>query len=42
MKPRNTICLWYDAAAQRAFSAMMQVGKIDIAAIEAARHGGGG
>ncbi len=27
------------AAAQRAFAAMMEMGKIDIAAIEAARHG---
>ena len=41
MKPAtNTICIWYDrAAAKRAFEAMMQMGKIDIAAIEAARFG---
>jgi hypothetical protein len=39
---KNTICLWYDpdpAVAKRAFEAMMQMGKIDIAAIEAARRG---
>ena len=40
---KNTICLWYDgdalAAAKRAFEAMMTMGKIDIAAIEAARQG---
>ena len=36
----NTIRLWYDrAAAKRAFDAMMQMKKIDIAAIEAARRG---
>ena len=29
------------AAAKRAFDAMMEMGKIDIAAIEAARHGSG-
>jgi len=41
MKPaKNTICLWYDRAiAKRAFNAMMQMTKIDIAAIEAARRG---
>jgi predicted 3-demethylubiquinone-9 3-methyltransferase (glyoxalase superfamily) len=49
MVPKNTICLWYDgtaldaaqfyAAAKRAFEAMMQMGKIAIAAIEAARRG---
>ena len=37
---KNTICLWHDvAAAKRAFDAMMQMKKIDIAAIEAARRG---
>ena len=36
----NIIRLWYDrAAAKRAFDAMMQMKKIDIAAIEAARRG---
>ena len=41
VKPaKNTICLWYDpAAAKRAVDAMMQMKKIDIAAIEAARRG---
>jgi len=37
---KNTICLWYDgdaeAAARRAFKAMMTMGKIDIAKIEKA------
>jgi len=40
---KNVICLWYDdtaeAAAKRAFEAMMKMKKIDIAAIEAARRG---
>jgi predicted 3-demethylubiquinone-9 3-methyltransferase (glyoxalase superfamily) len=46
----NTIHLWYDREAEEAarfyapsfasaFEAMMQMGKIDIAAIEAARRG---
>jgi len=41
MKPaRNTVCIWYDrAAAKRTFEAMMQMTKIDIAVIEAARFG---
>ena len=55
MTGKNTLCLWYDgaaeeaarfyaqtfpdsAAAKRAFEAMMEMGKIDIAAIEAARR----
>jgi predicted 3-demethylubiquinone-9 3-methyltransferase (glyoxalase superfamily) len=40
---RNTVCLWYDDdaedAAQFAFEAMMDMRKIDVAAIEAARRG---
>ena len=48
---KNTICLWYDnaaeeaasfsdrAAAKRAFEAMMTMRKIDIVAIEAAVRG---
>jgi hypothetical protein len=43
-KPKNTICLWFnkdaqDAARFYAFNAMMEMGKIDIAQIEAARRG---
>jgi len=38
---KNTVCLWYDGGAKRAFDAMMTKTKtkIDIAAIEAARRG---
>jgi len=42
MKPKNTICLWFDNGAQEAarfYAAMMTMGKIDVAAIEAARRG---
>ncbi|HEU5080369.1 MAG TPA: hypothetical protein VFT72_14250 [Opitutaceae bacterium] len=43
--PKNTICLWYDkdaldaARSKRAFDAMMDMGKIDIAKIEAPIRG---
>ena len=44
MVSKNTICLWYngnaqDAAAKRAFDAMMTMKKIDVAKIAAARRG---
>jgi predicted 3-demethylubiquinone-9 3-methyltransferase (glyoxalase superfamily) len=39
MTPKNTICLWFDDEAKRAFEAMMPMTKIDIATIEAARRG---
>ena len=39
MTPKNTICLWFDDEAKRAFVAMMPMTKIDIATIEAARRG---
>ena len=46
-KPKNTICLWYDKdalaaggpGAKRAFAAMMDMGKIDVATIQAAVRG---
>ncbi|MDB5984829.1 MAG: hypothetical protein JWQ69_5844 [Pseudomonas sp.] len=43
MVNKNTICIWYDGtaldAAKCAFEAMMEMRKIDIAAIEAALEG---
>ena len=36
MVGKNTICIWHDG---KALDAMMEMGKIDIAAIEAARRG---
>jgi len=37
---KDSICLWFDrAAAKRAYEAMMTMGRIDIAAIEAAFQG---
>ena len=39
---KNTLCLWYDKDAEAAarFYAMMKMGKIDVAKIEAAVRGG--
>ena len=44
MVSKNTICLWYDNAAlealvKRAFKAMMTMGTIEIARIEAVLQG---